>query len=179
MNKKFTLILIAVSIALSVPGYPFEWHLFVHVAGVVIFVGNIIVTGAWMFLADRNGEPSVMRFATKSLSFADALFTGPGVVFILLNGLAMAAERYGGWGGFHETSWITAALALFVLSGVIWAGFLIRPQNRMTVLASQTDAGPLPDEFRRHLNSWYLWGSIATVLPIFSLGLMIFKPTLW
>lgn len=180
-NSKIAVILLMVVVAVSLPVYPFEWHLFLHIAGAVVFVGNIIITGAWMYLADRTGDTKIVGFATASLSLADAVFTGPGVVLILLNGLAMAAERYGGWGSFHEVSWITAALGIFVLSGVIWAAFLIRAQSAMTRLATMavSKETELPDEFRVHMKTWYLWGTIATVLPIVSLALMVFKPTLW
>ncbi len=66
-----------VSVTISIQVYPFEWHLFLHVSGAVIFIGDIIVTGVWMMLADRNGDPNVMRFSVKSVAVADAIFTGP------------------------------------------------------------------------------------------------------
>jgi hypothetical protein len=85
-------LLTLVSVTISIPVYSFEWHLFLHESGAVIFIGDIIVTGVWMILADRN----VMRFSVKSVAIADAIFAGPGVTLILLNGPAMTAERYGG-----------------------------------------------------------------------------------
>ena len=116
------------AVIVSVPVYPFHWHLLMHVVGAVIFVGNILVTAAWMALAQRTGNPSVLMFAARAVNRADLLFTGPGVVLVLLNGLALAADRWGGWTGFYEVSWIVAALALFALSGVVWVGFLLRYQ---------------------------------------------------
>ncbi|MDA1280645.1 MAG: hypothetical protein O3B95_11530 [Chloroflexi bacterium] len=65
MQKLTAVLLIVIAAILSLPIYPFEWHLFLHVGGAVIFVGNIIVTGVWMILADRNGDPGVIRFATS------------------------------------------------------------------------------------------------------------------
>jgi len=176
---KVGVVLILLAIAVSIPVYPFDWHLFLHVSGVVIFVGNVIVTGVWMILADRNGDPNVMRFSVKSVAFADAVFTGPGVVLILLNGLAMAAERYGGWDGFHETSWIVSALVLFALSGVVWGVLLMPAQRKMMSMVAASGSGELPVEFRIEIRTWYIWGTVATVLPIASLVLMIFKPMLW
>ena len=86
---------------------------------------------------------------------------------------------YGGWGEFHNVSWITSALGLFALSGVIWAAFLIRAQGSMVRIAETSLSEEITGEFRYHLKRWYFWGGIATILPIVSLGLMIFKPTLW
>jgi hypothetical protein len=98
--------LVSIAIILSSPLYSYEWHVALHVFGAIIFLGNIVVTMAWMALAERTGETSVIRFTSKTVSSADVLFTGPGVVLVLLNGLALANERWGGWGGFHEFGWI-------------------------------------------------------------------------
>jgi hypothetical protein len=68
---------------------------------------------------------------------------------------------------------------LFALSGVIWAAFLIRAQGSMVRIAETSLSEEIMGEFRYHLKRWYFWGGIATILPIVSLGLMIFKPTLW
>ena len=72
MNKKFSVILILVTVILSIPVYPFEWHLFLHIAGAVIFIGNIIVTGTWVYFADRTGDSKVLKFAIKTAAIADA-----------------------------------------------------------------------------------------------------------
>jgi hypothetical protein len=32
----------------------------VHILGVVLFLGNIIITGVWKVLADRTGEPLIV-----------------------------------------------------------------------------------------------------------------------
>ena len=127
--------LYAVVVLASLPLYPYKWHLLLHILGAVVFVGNIIVTAAWMVLAERTRELRVIRFATRAVNRADLLFTGPGVALVLLNGLAIAADRWGGWANFYEHSWIALALALFAASGIVWVAFLMRYQTRM--------AGPL------------------------------------
>ena len=48
----------AIVVVLSLPIYPYRWHLLLHILGAVIFVGNIVVTAAWMALAERTKEPS-------------------------------------------------------------------------------------------------------------------------
>ena len=35
----------------------FEVFKVIHLLGVILFLGNIIVTGVWKVLADRTGEP--------------------------------------------------------------------------------------------------------------------------
>lgn len=37
----------------------------VHILGVVLFLGNIIVTGVWKVLADRTGELRTVAYAQR------------------------------------------------------------------------------------------------------------------
>ena len=174
-------VLAALAIVASLPMYAYQWHRLLHIAGAVLFLGNIIVTAAWMLLAGHTRDRAVLAFASRSVVAADFLFTAPGIVLVLLNGLALASMRYGGWADFHQTSWILTALGLFALSGVVWAGFLLRCQVRLVALSGEAvRAGvPMPAEYFSVLRRWYFWGTIATLLPLVSLALMIYKPSLW
>lgn len=165
----------------SVPVYAYRWHLFLHVFGAILFIGNIVVTAAWMLVAERSREAAVLRFASRMLNRADLLFTGPGVLLLLLNGLALAAAGWGGWTGFWSVGWIVAALALLILSGSVWVLFLLRYQLTLVRLSREAGSpyGNLSPEFFRVLHRWYAWGSVATILPLVSLVLMVVKPTLW
>ena len=148
----------AIVVVVSLPIYPYRWHLLLHILGAIVFVGNIVVTAMWMALAERTREPSVIHFASKSVSRADVLFTGPGVTLVLLNGLALAADRWGGWTGFYNFSWIVASLGLFAVSGVVWAGFLLPYQMRLARLSTPgpESRSELPSEFFEVLHRWYL-----------------------
>ncbi len=173
-------VLVAFVTALSLPIYPYQWHLMLHVTGAILFIGNIVVTTAWMLLAERSGDRAVLSFASNGVLLADALFTAPGVLLILLNGLALAGKLYG-WADFHQTSWILASLILLTLSGVVWAGFLLRYQFQMVRISRDAVSAdvPLPADYFSVLRRWYVGGTVATLLPIVSLLLMIYKPALW
>ena len=166
------------AVAVSLPLYPHKWHLFLHIAGAVIFLGNIIVTGVWMLMAERTCSPSVIHFSAKAVIHADFLFTLPGVLLVLLNGLAMAYARWGGVLLLRDVNWITVAVALFTMSGIIWVGALLGLQHRMAVLSAPPgNADSLPPQFYSTLHKWYFWGVLAIILPIGSLYLMVVKPT--
>lgn len=152
---------------------PYEWHKALHIFGAVLLLGNIIVTGMWMFSAERTGNESIIRFGVKTTHWADVWFTAPGSLLLLVNGLVMAEK----WGGIGNSHWISAALALFVLSGIIWGVFLIPVQNWFVKVT--WNGTPFPSEFYKKLRQWYFWGSIATILPVLSMFLMVTKPTLW
>jgi len=148
----------------------YNWHKWLHVLGAVLFLGNIIVTGFWMLLAERSGNEPSIRFAAIAVSWADVFFTAPGVILLLGNGILLSQQ----WGGLYQAPWIRIALALFTLSGVIWVVALIPIQNRLARWAEASDA--LPVAFFQSLRWWYFWGLVATLLPLASMVLMVIKP---
>lgn len=144
-----------------------------HVFGAVIFLGNIIITGIWMFLAEKSKNVEVIKFAVKAVNWADVFFTAPGVALVTFSGLVQAPHH----GGLMTQSWITAGLALFSISGIVWLFLLIPYQNRLILLSEKRPT--LPNQFFVTLHRWYFWGIIATVLPLLTLVLMIYQPKLW
>ena len=95
-------LLVVAAVVASLPLYSYKWHTLLHIAGAVIFLGNIIVTGAWMLMAERTRSISVIHFSAKAVIRADLLFTLPGVLLILMNGFVMVFSAWGGWSAFHE-----------------------------------------------------------------------------
>ncbi len=177
VSVKKTLLIIAVSIVLSLPFYSYEWNLFMHILGAIVFMGNVIVTAVWMTLAKRSGNPDNLRFAAKGVIATDIYFTTPGIVLLLLNGGILGT----GWFKSGQASWIWVALGLFTLSGIAWFGFILPIQRRLSRLADAEPNvdGDVPAEFYAWLKKWYRWGGIATLLPLASLVIMVLKPTFW
>ena len=169
--------LAAAVLAMSLPLYPYRWHIFLHITGAVVFLGNIVVTAAWMLMAERTRSVSIIHFSAKAVLRADFLFTLPGVLLIVMNGLAMVFAAWGGREALYSLSWISAALALFTASGVIWLSVLIPVQHRMVVFSDPAEhPDSLPSQFFSALHKWYFWGGLAIVLPIGSLYLIVNKP---
>ncbi len=166
---------------LNVAGHPLLWsyqgHKLLHILGAVIFVGNIMVTAVWMAMAERSRNKATLHFAAKGVNWADVFFTAPGVLLTLANGQILATAA---WGGL-SMSWIAVAFGLFILSGIVWVGFLLRYQNRLIELSAQpaVSGEPLPETFFQVLHRWYIGGIVATALPFISMMLMAFKPQLW
>lgn len=168
-----TLIIIAVLVSLPLPFYTHQWHKLMHIIGAILFIGNIIIAAAWMTLAMFTRQVKVLHFAAKGVNMADILFTIPGVLLLFINGLVMAPV-FGG-GNVLGASWVVAALALFIVSGVVWGGFLLRYQFQLVDLSATGDT--VSPEFNRALMKWTGWGILATILPIISLVIMVFKPS--
>ncbi len=172
-------VVILIVVALAILHHPllfsYPWHKLLHVLGAIFLVGNIVITGVWMFMAERTNNPDVMRFAARMVNWADVFFTVPGIFLLITNGDILSEQ----WGGVSHVSWIAASLVLFACSGVVWMGLLLRYQNSLIRLSgSMRDKKDSP-EFFNFLHRWYFWGAIATVLPFISLVLMFLKPKVW
>ena len=147
--------------------------LLVHVVGVVLFVGNIVVTAVWKALADRTREPPVVAFAQRLVTVTDLVFTAAGAALIAISG-PILADDLGGVGG---PGWLTAGFALFLASGAIWVLVLIPIQIAQARMArSFRDAPSVPDRYWRLARLWAVFGTVATLLPLANLYLMVVKP---
>ena len=140
----------------------------VHLAGVVLFLGNITVGVFWKSSADRSGNATVMAHTIDAIIAADRIFTIPGIVLLLAGGIGAAiVGKYSILG----TGWILWALIAFIISGLAF-GPLSRTQRQLSVAAHTGNI----DEYERLSKSWNFWGTIALLLPIVAFVLMILKP---
>lgn len=145
-----------------------------HLLGVVIFLGNIIVTGWWKFMADRTRRPEIIAFAQRQVTLTDFVFTAGGAALLLV----------AGWGNallhgmdIFEVRWLSWGFWLFTLSGVLWVTILIPVQIKQARLARQFESGGnIPQDYWRLGRIWLVVGSIATLLPAINLYWMVFKP---
>jgi len=142
---------------------------FLHILGVVVFVGNIITAAFWKARADRSGDLATVAFAQRMVGQADWIFTLPGVLLVAIGGYAMAAIRP--W-PLHGIRWLEWGQGLFWLSAVIWILVLVPTQRRLVAVR----AGAFPRVFARLSRRWAMWGGIATLLPVIVLFLMVTKP---
>lgn len=145
--------------------------LVLHILGVVIFLGNIIVTAVWKVLADRTRDPAVVSYAQRLVTITDVAFTATGAALIAISGGAMADD----FGGVSGEPWLTWGVALFIASGVIWVAVLIPIQVLQSRLTRTFDDG-IPYRYWRLARLWYVFGGLATALPLVNIYLMVAKP---
>ncbi|MBM3544527.1 MAG: DUF2269 domain-containing protein [Alphaproteobacteria bacterium] len=146
----------------------------VHILGVVLFLGNIIVTGVWKVLADRTNDPRTIAYAQTLVTLTDWIFTAGGVVLILIGAYGMV------WvAGLNPLgpAWLIWGQSLFIASGIIWVAILIPTQIAQAREARAfADGGPIPETYWRQSRRWVIWGTIATLLPLANLYFMVVKP---
>lgn len=145
-----------------------------HVLGVVLFLGNIIITGWWKFMADRTRNPQIIAFAQRQVTLTDYVFTAGGATLLLAAGWGNAALH---GMAISEIRWLSWGFWLFNLSGLIWVAILIPVQIKQERMAQKFKNGTeIPPEYWRLCKRWNTWGAIATLLPLMNLYWMVFKP---
>lgn len=144
----------------------------VHLLGVVLSVGNIVVTGWWKVAADRTRDPAIVAFAQRQVTATDWVFTLGGMVLVAVGGIGNA------WLADLPltTGWTGVGNGLFLLSGVVWVAILIPVQMRQHRMAlGFADGGPIPPHYWRLCRQWIFWGTVATLLPLAVIPVMVWK----
>ncbi len=142
-----------------------------HVLSACLFLGNVVVSGTWAFMAERTRNYEVIVFSNRLVLITDMLFTLTGALLVVYTGSLMA-HRYDGVPAASQ-AWITWSYMLFGLSGLIWALVLVPIQLRQRVLLGRHRA--ITPEYLKLSRVWQISGAIATVVPLPIVYLMIVK----
>ncbi|BAS67922.1 DUF2269 family protein [Bathymodiolus septemdierum thioautotrophic gill symbiont] len=145
-----------------------------HILGVVLFLGNIIITGWWKVMADRTKNKQIIAFAQHQVTLTDYVFTLGGVLLVLATGIANAMLHEL---DYSSIKWLAWGYWLFIASGIIWAAILIPVQIKQARMAKQfSEQEPIPEQYWKLGNLWIVFGTLATLLPLANLYWMVFKP---
>jgi uncharacterized membrane protein len=148
--------------------------LFLHVSGVVLFLGNIVTAAFWKIHTERTGDLMGIQRVVKGVMVADYVFTLPGIVLILATGHWMAHQS-----GFplFGLSWLGISYMLFILAGLVWGVILLPAQLKMIRESALSVAeGKLTKGYRKWSSIWNGFGTLATLIPITIMLLMVLKP---
>lgn len=151
-----------------------------HVASVVMFLGNITTGLFWARRAHHSRDFTLISSTFEGIIRSDRLFTGPGVVGILVTGIAAALIAKLPILG---TGWIFWPIVLFSISGAAF-GLRVAPLQRriLDVASDVASAADSTDQawnvYAAHYRQWEFWGLIALITPVAALAIMVLKPPL-
>jgi uncharacterized membrane protein len=151
------------------------WKL-LHIASVVIFLGNITTGLFWAAHANRSGVLKQIAATFDGIIRSDRWFTVPGVVGILASGVVAAIT---GKLSILGTGWILWPIILFSISGIVfglWVGPLQRRILTLTKSANTSDQSWAA--YRKLYVRWELWGLVALLTPVAAMIIMVLKPVL-
>lgn len=147
-----------------------------HIVSVVVFLGNIGTGLFWAAQAHRSRDARLIAATFRSIERSDRWFTIPGVIGIVVSGIAMAIGA-----GFPilSTGWIVWPIGLFTLSGIVFGVWVAPLQRRIfhdmeAATSAQAVWGSYAGMYRR----WELWGLLSLLTPFASALIMILKPAL-
>lgn len=148
-----------------------------HIASVIAFLGNITTGLFWHAHAARTRDARLLEHTVDGIIRSDRWFTTPGVIGILVTGVAAAV--YGGFPIFG-TGWIYWTLILFGISGAVF-GIRVAPlQRQLRAMAAEgAQSGSFDFQgYARLARHWEFWGAVALLTPLAGLVLMVLKPAL-
>ncbi len=148
-----------------------------HITAVIAFVGNITTGIFWHAHAARTRDPKLLAYTMGGIIRSDRLFTIPGVIGIIVTGIAAAI-----YGNFPilRTGWILWTLILFIVSGLIFMIRVAPLQRQLRALAEAAGQSGTFDyaRYRALAVRWEIWGAAALLTPLAGLALMVLKPSL-
>lgn len=149
--------------------------LFLHLAGVLLFVSGVVVAGIGFESARRRQRPAEIALLLGMTRWGVALVAAGGLLLLACGFWLVGLEDDVGFG----TGWVDAAIALFVAAMVL-GGLAGQRPKRARKLATQLagegkEASPdlralLDDPLSRTANH------VSAALIVAILALMVFKP---
>ncbi|HEY5807707.1 MAG TPA: DUF2269 family protein [Povalibacter sp.] len=149
---------------------------FLHIAAVIVFLGNIATGLFWHAHAARTRDPRLLAHTMDGIIRSDRLFTIPGVIGIVVTGFLLAIQ---GQFPILRTGWILWTLVLFSISGALFSLSVAPLQRQLRSLAASSSSSAFDySQYRALVLRWEAWGAAALLTPVAGLALMVLKPNL-
>jgi uncharacterized membrane protein len=150
------------------------WKL-LHIASVVIFLGNITTGLFWAAHAHRSRDLRLIVPTFDGIIRSDRWFTIPGVVGIIVGGVGAAISARLPILG---TGWILWPIVLFAVSGLAYT-VVARLQRKIleSTRTADSSAGAW-GAYEAMYRKWELYGLAAVITPAAALVIMVLKPAL-
>jgi uncharacterized membrane protein len=139
----------------------------VHVAGAVLLLGNVTVSGFWAAYLYRVRARVPFGQVARAILWADLGFTVVGGTMLVVSGiLLMQARGY----SLAETPWLRHGIGALAVSTALWLVFLLPDQRRLERVDPGDDVA-----LRRIFARWSVVGWAATAVLFYGLWAMVAK----
>jgi uncharacterized membrane protein len=147
----------------------YEWLLFVHVIAAMIWVGGVLVLGAFAAMVLRGGDASMIGRFVGILRLVGPIVLAPAPATVLAFGVWMVLKSET-WS--FDQLWVSLAFGLLIVAFAFGAAF----QSRAAIAAARASSRGDGDEAAQHLRRWARGcGLILLVLLVVTWD-MVFKP---
>jgi len=138
-----------------------------HVTSAVLLVGNVTVTGFWVWFLYRQRRAVGFRVIARGILLTDIIFTLVGGAGLAITGILMVRAQQV---SIMETPWLRRGVLMLAISTVVWLVSLLPDQLRMERLDQSDDRG-----IRRLFARWSILGWASTALLFVGLWSMVMK----
>lgn len=136
-----------------------------HVAGAVLLLGNVTVTGFWAMFLYRRRAAVPFRPVAQAILWTDLAFTAGGGILLTVSGILLIRAR--GY-AIEETPWLAHGILALGAATLVWLAVLLPDQVRLE-RADPDDPAALRRIFRR----WTVVGWAATAILYYGLWTMV------
>jgi uncharacterized membrane protein len=143
------------------------WLRVIHVAGAVLLLGNVTVTGFWAAYLYRARGTVPFRPIARAILWTDGVFTLGGGAMLVVSGVLLVRSR--GY-AIADTPWLRQGIGALASSTTLWLVFLLPDQQRLQRVDPADDA-----TLRRLFLRWSVVGWAATALLFYGLWAMVSK----
>jgi uncharacterized membrane protein len=133
-----------------------------HVAGAVLLLGNVTVTGVWAAYLYRARDRVPFQPVARAILWTDLIFTIGGGTLLTVSGILLVLRRGYAVAG---TPWLLQGIVALGAATVLWLVVLLPAQLRM----ERADAA---DTVARAFRRWSVVGWAATALLYYGLWAM-------
>jgi uncharacterized membrane protein len=134
-----------------------------HVAGAVLLLGNVTVTGVWAAYLYRARNRVPFQPVARAILWTDLIFTVGGGTLLTVSGILLALRR-----GYVVTGtpWLLRGITALGTATVLWLVVLLPEQLRMERAIDDDEA------LRRAFRRWSVVGWAATAVLYYGLWAM-------
>ncbi len=149
--------------------FSYQWHKVLHILGVVIFMGNMIVGPVWFSYAYYSKDAHVLNFAAKLLQKTDLYLTIPGIALTVLNGLCLSSV----YGGSQSQPWLLHSIYLILGMWILSVPLVFLQEKLFLTIKNEAENVA---KINRLLIQWSILGSLVTIPPGIIFYWMVVKP---
>ena len=146
----------------------YQWHKILHILGVILFMGNMIVGPFWFLFAYYSKDKTLLKFANRLLQLTDLYLTIPGVALTVINGLFLASA----FGGTRNMPWLFYSIILLFVMWVLSIPLIYLQEKMYSTIDNEPDNDT---KINKLLIRWGILGSIVMIPPTIIFYLMVVK----
>ena len=148
--------------------FSYNIHKLLHLTGVMLFMGNMIVGPIWFSFAYYSKNKDLLNFANKLLQITDIYVTIPSMALTIINGLFLASI----FGGSRNQTWTYYSVLSLFLMWILSIPLIYLQEKLYTTIELEQDN---ETKIKKYLYYWGLLGTIVMLPPSLIFYLMIVK----